>query len=362
MSHLQNIEKLHDDYSFISSSYHSLAGGLAQGYSTALKIPGAVYQAAAFPQNVVAQGMNRPDLMVKAPRWLTKNAATDFFDNAAQGERELAPESMQNITDLLADGDISGAAKAVWSKVLLNAPQQAIVIAGSLAGHPEIGLATAGAMSAADALSESSAAVESGKSKANPLEETYNMMTSGLAEVVFEKMGTVSIIDKMGKEIYKNFSKQTWDAVLKDVSKLLISSSLQEGLEEVGTTAVQEGAKHATGVDPRGIGEPGVLLEIGKESLESFYVGAASGGVMTTPAGVIAGRARIAQAQRARDIYTAMGDSVKSLRVRESLPESAQKFVESVVKDGPVENIYIDEKDIDTYFQSKNLDPVVEMK
>lgn len=64
------------------------------------------------------------------------------------------------------------------------------------------------------------------------------------------------------------------------------------------------------------------------------------------------------RAEQAKQVYEAMGASAEASKLRERLPEAHREFVESVVKDSPVENIYIPAEAFETYFQSKNIDTV----
>lgn len=61
-------------------------------------------------------------------------------------------------------------------------------------------------------------------------------------------------------------------------------------------------------------------------------------------------------AKRNQEVMEALGDSAQASKLKERSPEKFQKFIDEVMKDGPVENVYIPVEKFDEYFQTAEID------
>jgi len=65
--------------------------------------------------------------------------------------------------------------------------------------------------------------------------------------------------------------------------------------------------------------------------------------------------AELSQAERTKAFYQALGETAKDSKLLKRLPEAHRDLVQSLTKDGPVENIYIPLEAATSYFQGKGL-------
>lgn len=281
---------------------------------------------------------------------LRNNAVTNFFDNAAESYTAQVPELSDKVIESALDGDFKKSSRALAFQVAANFPQLALTIGSTMAGAPGVGLAAMGGMSAA---SEYDEALDKGVGQSAAM---ANAVIAGTAEAAFERVGTIAILKKWEASIGSKLGKDTARKIMADAGKLLGVSIIQEGAEETGTSLVQDASRITTGVNPD-IGR----MEVASNAANAFVLGGAMGGTMVAPSGAAMGAQRsleMRRAQELQDFYTALGDKTNELKLKKRLPEASQKLIENLTKDGPVENIFVDPKDMQTYFQSKNMDPL----
>lgn len=329
--------------------YLALGSGFARINSSVAKIPAmGVDLYTQYAVNPMARALGYAEIGPNEA--LRNNAVTKLFDNAAEGYAAQVPELSDKVIESALAGDFKKSSRALAFQVAANFPQMALTIGSTMAGAPGVGLAAMGGMSAA---SEYDEALDKGVDQGAAM---ANAVIAGSAEAAFERMGTIAILKKWEASIGVKLGKDTARKIMADAGKLLSVSAIQEGLEEAGTSVVQDASKIATGVNPD-IGR----MEIASNAANAFVLGGAMGGGMVAPSGFAMGAQRsleMRRAQELQDFYTALGDKTNELKLKKRLPEASQKLIENLTKDGPVENIYVDPKDMQTYFQSKNMDPL----
>lgn len=105
----------------------------------------------------------------------------------------------------------------------------------------------------------------------------------------------------------------------------------------------------------------GKLVEGETPTAKDFVEGAITVGAMHAALSgaqkVIASRVEEKKTEAAKEFYTALGNTAEASKLRERLPEKYKELVQSITKDGPVENVFIPVEQVDAYFQSKNIDP-----
>lgn len=329
--------------------YLALGSGFANLNSSVAKIPAmGVDLYTQYAVNPMARALGYAE--VGPNEALRNNAVTNFFDNAAEGYAAQVPELSDKVIENALAGDFKKSSRALAFQVAANFPQMALTIGSTMAGAPGVGLAAMGGMSAA---SEYDEALDKGVDQGAAM---ANAVIAGSAEAAFERMGTIAILKKWEASIGAKLGKDTARKIMADAGKMLGVSIIQEGAEETGTSLVQDASKIATGVNPD-IGR----MEIASNAANAFVLGGAMGGAMVAPSGFAMGAQRsleMRRAQELQDFYTALGDKTNELKLKKRLPEASQKLIENLTKDGPVENIFVDPKDMQTYFQSKNMDPL----
>jgi GNAT superfamily N-acetyltransferase len=346
---LKDISETINEQGDFQKLYLALGSGFANMNAGIAKAPAlAVDLYTQYAVNPMARALGYAE--VGPNEALRNNAVANYFDKAAEGYQAQVPELSDKVIESALAGDFKKSSRALAFQVAANFPQMALTIGSTMAGAPGVGLAAMGAMSAAGEYDEAlDKGVDQGAAMANAV-------IAGTAEAAFERMGTVAILKKWEASIGAKLGKDTARKIMADAGKLLGVSAIQEGLEETGTSIVQDTSKIVTGVNPD-IGR----MEMVSNAANAFVLGGAMGGSMVSLSGAQMARQRsieMRQAQDLQDFYTALGDKTNELKLKQRLPEAAQKLIENLTKDGPVENIYVDPKDMQTYFQSKNLDPL----
>ena len=344
---LKGISETINDRGELEKMYLTLGYGFANLNSSIAKIPALATDIyTQYAVNPLARTLGYAE--VKPNEALRNNAVTGFFDKSADGLKAQVPELSEDVLANIEGGNFGKATKALAYQVVANLPQQAVTIGTYAAGAPAAGLAL---MAGSSAATEYDQAKDQGVDTSRAIN---NAIISGSAEALFESLGTLSILKKWEATIGAKYGKDTATKIMKDVSKMIVASSVQEGVEEAGTSLTQDVSKMATGVDPNL-----TIGEVGRNMVNSALIGAASGGAITAPSGAAIAASRRYEmnlVQQTVDFHKAIGEKVKDLKLRKRLPEASQKLIENLTKDGPVENVFITPDDFRTYFQSKGMD------
>lgn len=346
----QKLSETIKEYGAMESMYRGMMSGFSTATSGIAKIPALAYDLAAAPQNALMKAVGKDSWQVQAPDWLRNNPIAEQADKQARGLSDSLPEMNASVIEQLGKGDIGKASRTLAVQFFANLPQQAMTIGMTAAGMPIAGVGLAGATTAADVQARNA---EQGM---DPTRSIVNAVTQGTAEALFERLGTIPLLKKWEAAISSQYGKDMSKRVMQDMAKTLAASFAQEGAEEMATQAVQDASDVVTGANPD--------LTLG-ESLSNIanagIIGGVSGGVMTSPAGIAMGAARVHQmktAERAVNFHTAIGQAVLDSKLMKRLPKAQQNLVETLTKDGPVENVYMPVEAVESYFQSKKLDPL----
>lgn len=347
LDNLSEHENQIKEYGIGQTLWHSLNSGLAQADAALFRIPALVYDVAALPQNMIGKMLNYKPMQVRSPEWLRNNPIAKYYD--AQQEAWAVPELNKSIISQASKGNYAGAGKTLAAQLVANAPNQVVILASAMMGAPMVGLGYAGATQASSA---NKVAQESG---VDPFSATTDAVAQGSLEMLMERVGTLGVLKKWENAVAKEIGKEGSKNVMKEVGKTIAYSTFAEGNEEFLTQVGQDFSDYVTGVNPD------ALKGIFQRAVDAGLVGAASGGAMTAPTAIVAGTVRgrqIKQAEQAKQFYLSLGNTAEASKLRERMPEAHRKYVESLVKDSPVENIYIPVEAWDMYMQSKGVDPV----
>jgi hypothetical protein len=134
-------------------------------------------------------------------------------------------------------------------------------------------------------------------------------------------------------------------------------------LTEAATEGVQEGIEYIA--ETAGTKKPFNTDEM----LDRMAAGAVGGGgfgaaltsVSAAGAKVIEIKAKrdaaaIEKAEKTKESAETIGDSIKASKLRERSPEKFKEYIETVTKDGDVENVYIPVEKFDEYFQQEDIE------
>lgn len=320
----------------------SLVSGAAGTGASIARLPAFMYDFQNFGDNLALKALGQGDKQIRSPDWLRNNPVAKWLD--VQQEAWKTPDLDKNIIEETMRGNYGAAGRSMLAQLAANAP----LLVGMIAAGPEVGIAVAGAVQGSAA---NKVAQESG---VDPVAATTDAVLQGGLEALFERAGTFGILKRWEGAIFKTAGKQASKQVMKEFGKTLAYSALAEGNEELWTQAGQDFSDYITGVNPD------ALKGIWSRALNNAVVGAASGVGLVSPAGAVQARYKLhqnRQAERAKEFYLALGDSAEASKLRERLPEAHRQYVESLVKDTPVENVYIPVEAWDVYMQSKGVDP-----
>lgn len=275
------------------------------------------------------------------------NPVADYFDRQAASFGSQTPELKDDVVGEIAKGNYKKAGIAAAYQVVSQLPQLAVTFAtaGGSSAVQAASLASLGAMSAADKNKELQA------KGISPLVAIPNALATGSVESLTEKLGTFSFIEKMSKSLVERAGKQGALEVFKSMGKVMLSGSATEGTEEAVGQFVTGLMDYGTGVDPDAI------KNLPKNVLNAGLLGALTGGVATGPGTTIHAANIIAserQTTLAKEFYLSFGTTAEATKLRKRLPEAQKKLVESIVKDSPVENIYISTEALERFFQTQD--------
>ncbi len=131
-----------------------------------------------------------------------------------------------------------------------------------------------------------------------------------------------------------------------------VTESLQElgvilGRELAQGVSGQEFAPEAAGTDAERILESGI----------AGFAGGAGVGLPGAAISTVSNIREVRKANQTADFMEALGDTARSSKLRERLPEVFQDFVARAREQGPVENVYIPVDEFTKYWQSQDVDP-----
>jgi len=284
----------------------------------------------------------------KVPEELYKNDLTRYLDEKAA---KFAPKDIDaSIVKEASDGNFQKAGRAFAFQVASNLPQLGLIVATRGAGLPVLGLSSA-----------SEKNVQNLEAGVSPDLARSNALVTGAIETGIESIGGVGAdtFKSSIKTMVKSLGPQSAMQVIKESVKQITKTGLEEGAEEWTTTVAQ-------GILDYGSGIGNVTLEgVATDAVNSFIVGAGSGvathGITLGAEGTSQAIGRYSEfkkAESARDAYAQMGEVSVDSKLRQRSPEKHAEYLAEVTAGTPSENIYIPIEDAETYFQSKNINPV----
>lgn len=310
------------------------------------QIPSLLYDAYFYPANLIRSLRGEPE--ITAPEALTKNPVYQKYNEMAKSFNEQAPLMTADITRLVSEGNFEEAGKALAVQSVAQIPNLAGLIAASIIGGPAGGAAFAGAQTSAQKN------VENQDKGITPTQSLPNAVTNGVIEAAMERVGTIGVFNKLSKSLSEKFGKDSAKKIMFNMFSAITESTVQNAKEEGLTTLGQKLTDYTSGVDK------GALDNIVNDTLNSVFIGGATGGFLTGPGAIV--NAKV-QSDSVRVFNENQQKAVKTLNfiddMRNFVSEfkntevgkstEAAKYLETTFKDKGLDNVYMNLEDAQAF-------------
>jgi hypothetical protein len=360
---LQKVEDVIKDRGLMSSLWDSFGYGLTQAGASLTKVPGLAADVFTQYQNLKSRGANlaleavgseERLPMLKTPDFFLENDFVRSYEEKARAMGQKIPELSESVFDEIASGNFARAGRVALTQAVSNAPNLAVMMAMARTGLQNAALGYAGVTTAAE-----SAAENKSNPNLSPEAGLANAAVKGAAEAVFERIGTILPLKHWETAITNASGKQVTREVFKDLFKTMLYTTGMNFTEEALTSGAQDLTDYYTGANPD------ALKGIEQRMFDAGAVGAVTGaGIVSPGASMVAvdRQIRIRRTEETKNFYTALGESIEATKLRTRLPEAQRALVDEIVKDSPVENIYISTEAVEKYFQGPKGNPTKTMQ
>lgn len=264
--------------SAVQSGFHNLIGG---SFAAPEVIAGTLYDAAAFPQNVIANKFNIPGLEahysdIAKSKYNPLKYTTDISRVLKQKAAELSPtkDFEEGIIESAVEGNYLQAGELLSYAIAENLPQYLFIAISSAAGVPQAGLGMIGGSAAGGKY------MDLEDSGLDDETRRLNAMFTGTAEVAFESVSTLPRFEKIFSN--KTVRDQVKTGFFKTF-KPLVKNALEEAFEEGGTQVTENLVDMFTGVKEK----PKDFKDFIAKATEGVPDAALVGGVMGTGMGLV---------------------------------------------------------------------------
>lgn len=274
---------------------------------------------------------------IEPPKKLLNNPIAEYYDKRAL---KADPSVNDSVIDLISEGKTAEATDALINQILYNMPTQLVIGAATISGVGIPSLIGMGALSGAEAMK---AGKEQGKT---PLQNQFYGALSGIAEGVFERIGTYGIIKGMEKPFVSTLRQNTSKVIL-DAFRRVGGSMVQEGFEEFQTEYAQAAADYLTG-------NLDAYQGIGSRLANATIVGVGAGFGMTAPMGFVNYGIRANSLQKDIEFWDRIEQLSSESKIKQRSPEAHSEMIDEINNspDTP-SNIYLQVEDIQEFFQDK---------
>ena len=218
------------------------------------RLPAAIYNTAAIPQNYIVSLLGREDLAVKAPDWAVDNPYAEWYDNNVKVLRAKNKYYDKGFIELLKGGKFNDAFRMIGLQIAENIPQQIAFIVSAYSGiKPVYALAVMGGISSGEKTKELQ------NIDIPEFQKGISAFSEGALEALTESMGTLNIASIGKAMIQKIGIDKTTVAIKYGVSHSMrkafekfypTSAPIGEGIEEFSNAVARNWIDKATGVDP----------------------------------------------------------------------------------------------------------------
>lgn len=348
---IKNLEDTVNDHTFGQTLVDTVGYALAGFNEKLASLPALAYDVAALPQNLIKSAMGE-DPNIQAPDWLANNPSRVMAKNAQASFATQLPQLKESIYSDVSQGNYHRAAAAMLVQAAAGAPD---LIAA-------IGLGMANPLYGAAYFGVSTASGRSGELRdegVDPLTGTTNALEHGTIAGVAGEIKLLDAFKPWEHAMANVYGKQVSQAIFKDLFKTLAGTVIVQGGTGAGMSLANDISDYVTGVNPNA--DQGMF----ERATDAGAIGAGTGLALAATPTTVSGLARLRQIHETngvRGFYEAMGSAAESTNLRKNLPEAQTQLVSQIVRDSPLENVFIDPVKFDTYFQKKDLDPTVVMQ
>lgn len=327
-----------------SAQSQSWAGDMvdALAYGTVNYMSGIAKVSKFTEQQRPANAKLRPSdfLMQSYTKGQNKDEMIKYLDD--QAEKFKPKDISESVVTNIGQGNYGKAARSLSLQVAAAIPQL-----GMIAASRGYGLTMAFGSSAGSKLDENL------KEGIDPTKARVNAVITGGIEAGIESVGGIGgdPLKQTLKSVIKGVGPQATKEILKESVKMVARNAGTEGVEEFATSVSQDLVDYGMGVNDQAL--DGIVTR----AADSFLVGAGAGGGVTSvsvlPQAVAKNSQYKMSAEMTKDAYLEIGEAAEATKLKKRSPEIQAEFIESVVKDSPIQNVYVPVQDMETYFQGK---------
>ncbi|MGA1295093.1 MAG: hypothetical protein ACO3X1_07195 [Burkholderiaceae bacterium] len=299
-----------------------------------------------------------------------------FFGQTGYTGRQLVSSLREGGKGAIVGGAGAATAAAVAGTVLAPVlPEEAVTVPGAFFFGARAGFITATTVynykeEAGFAFAEYENIRDLNGQPLNPAVARGAAAAAGLLNAGLETVGDLALaklipgVDKIlgagSREAIKTLlARPTFRNAIAQAGKKWLQSATVEGvtesLQELGVILGRELAQGVSGQEFA----PDVIDTDAARILESGVAGFAGAAGVGMPGAAISAVGNIREVRKANqtaEFMEALGDTARSSKLRERLPEEFQNFVAQAREQGPVENVYIPVDQFTQYWQSQNAD------
>lgn len=299
-----------------------------------------------------------------------------FFGQTGYTGRQLVSSLREGGKGAIVGGAGAATAAAVAGTVLAPVlPEEAVTVPGAFFFGARAGFITATTVynykeEAGFAFAEYENIRDLNGQPLNPAVARGAAAAAGLLNAGLETVGDLALaklipgVDKIlgagSREAIKTLlARPTFRNAIAQAGKKWLQSATVEGvtesLQELGAILGRELAQGVSGQEFA----PDVIDTDAARILESGVAGFAGAAGVGMPGAAISAVGNIREVRKANqtaEFMEALGDTARSSKLRERLPEEFQNFVAQAREQGPVENVYIPVDQFTQYWQSQNAD------
>lgn len=348
LPNLKNMSDQIQEYGLLKDAYDALGSGTNQLFANTARIPGLLYDMAAWPQNYLATKYPEEfgNLETSTAGLPIQNKVAQFFENQAKAFTDENSDLNDSVTSEITKGNYARAGRVAFAKLVQSAPQLAEMMVGGAQKHA-LKLLLMGAQQSAESANRPENVA------AGPVMGTLDALGQGAVAAGAGEVGTFGSLAKWGEALAASYGKATATAVVKSFINALTYSFTRDASSMAAMSVANDLTDYATGVNPN------ALEGTFGRALESGIIGGATGALMVSPSALLSAHSTvhdIRQAQLQKDFYTALGNTAEASQVKSTLPPKFQEIVSAFTKNGPLENVYADPDALEQLYQKKGPD------
>lgn len=366
---LSQVDNTVQDHTLLEDAYNIVGYGVSKLAADASKIPAAMYDVLALKENARRYMRGDKSRVTSDDTFFGRqNLATMTLEEMATSFRDKLPILNESTHDAFLK-TVHSAANASLPERMVDAVTQGDYIRGgqvlfaqtaafvptlvAMAGAAMVNPALAPAMFGATSLAEHNAQnLEAGL---DPLQGTPNAMVHGAVAGYFTQFGVNAYFGTLAKRLSTSYGPEVATQVMKSFGGSLLRATGAEAGTMAGMSLADDFADYAMKVNPDALqGAIGRAVDAG-------LMGGLMGGATHGIGEAVVKSHELRRATAVRDFMSELIERSKN-KVSERSPELHSEFVKDSVSGTDAESVQISPQAIETYFQSKNVNPVKAMQ